>query len=192
MPHVEEMYPGGTPEVTVDPGPLAQRLEGASRPGHFRGVLTVVAKLFQVVGRSRAYFGEKDFQQLVLVRRMVNDLSFPVEIVGCPVSREPDGLAMSSRNVYLSPEERQAAVCLYEGLRAAAKRVHDGDRGVEQVVAEIADRIDAEPLAELDYAAVVDEATFEDVDRLEGPARALVSATVGKPRLIDNVRLDPA
>src|SRR5439155_21726313 len=115
-PDVDEMYPGGLPDVTVDPGPLGERLEGASRPGHFRGVATVVAKLFHLVGPSTAYFGEKDAQQLAVIRRMVRDLSFPVEVVGCPIVREPDGLAMSSRNVYLADEERRAARCLSLGL----------------------------------------------------------------------------
>ena len=190
-PAVEEMYPRGRPEVTVDPGPLGERLEGASRPGHFRGVLTVVAKLFHQVGPSRAYFGEKDFQQLVLVRLMAASLSFPVEVVACPTVREPDGLAKSSRNVFLSSGERTAALCLFEGLQAAAKRVRDGDREASRVAAEIADRVRAEPVAELDYAAVVDERTLDQADRIEGPVRALVAARVGTTRLIDNLRLAP-
>ena len=108
-PPPDEMYPDGVPEVTVDPGPLGERIEGASRPGHFRGVATAVAKLFATVGRADAYFGEKDAQQLAVIRQMVRDLSIPVEIVPCPIVREPDGLALSSRNAYLSPVERQAA-----------------------------------------------------------------------------------
>jgi pantoate--beta-alanine ligase len=192
VPEVEEMYPHGRPEVTVDPGAVGERLEGVSRPGHFRGVLTVVAKLFHRAGRCRTYFGEKDFQQLFLVRRMASDLSFPVEVVGCPIVREPDGLALSSRNVYLSEEERKAALCLSQALEAAAKRVREGDPGALRVASEIADRVHAEPLARLDYVAVADEETFEDVDRMVRPARALVAARVGGPRLIDNVRLEPA
>ena len=191
-PNAEEVYPRGRPEVTVDPGQLGERLEGASRPGHFHGVLTVVANLLNLVGPSMAYFGEKDFQQLVLVRRMALDLSFPVEVVECPTVREPDGLALSSRNVFLSSEERTAALCLSEGLRAAAKRVREGDSWPGPVAAEIADRVHAEPLAELDYVALVDEETFQEVERIERPARALVAARVGRPRLIDNIRLEPS
>ena len=192
VPEVEEMYPQGRPEVTVDPGPVGERLEGVSRPGHFRGVLTVVAKLFHRAGRCRTYFGEKDFQQLFLVRRMASDLSFPVEVVGCPIVREPDGLAMSSRNAYLTAEERKAALCLSQALEAAAKRVREGDPWALRVASEIADRVHAEPLARLDYVAVVDEETFEGVDKIVRPARALVAARVGTPRLIDNIRLEPA
>ena len=188
-PNEQEMFPSGRPDVTVDPGPLGERLEGASRPGHFRGVLTVVAKLFHLVGPSRAYFGEKDFQQLVLVRRMAAELSFPVDVVGCPTVRGPDGLAMSSRNAHLTAEERRAALCLFEGLQAAEKRVRDGEADASGVAAEMAGRVEAEPRADLDYAAVADEQTLEHIDRIEGPARALVAARVGKTRLIDNLRL---
>ncbi|MDP9341316.1 MAG: pantoate--beta-alanine ligase [Actinomycetota bacterium] len=190
VPEVDEMYPGGLPDVTVDPGPLGDRLEGASRPGHFRGVATVVAKLFHLVGPSAAYFGEKDAQQLAVIRRMVRDLSFPVDVEGCPIVREPDGLALSSRNVYLSPEERTSATCLYRALQAAATLVAEGERDAGALRARMAEVVEAEPLAGLDYAAVVDEATFEEVERLAGPARALVAARVGAPRLIDNLRLD--
>ena len=191
-PETEEMYPRGRPEVTIDPGPLGDRLEGASRPGHFGGVCTVVAKLFGLVGPARAYFGEKDAQQLAVIRRMVADLDMPVEVVACPTVREPDGLALSSRNTYLSPEERQAARCLYEALARAAWLVEGGERDANVLRAEMAKRIGAERLASLDHVAVVEESTFEEIDRLEGPARALVAARVGKARLIDNVRLVPS
>src|SRR5439155_11785014 len=137
-PDVEEMYPGGEPGMTVDPGALGERLEGASRPGHFRGVATVVAKLFNVVGASRAYFGQKDAQQLALIRRMVRDLSFPIEVVGCPIVREPDGLAMSSRNAYLSPEEREAAGCLFLALSEAAALARAGEGDASNLVAAMA------------------------------------------------------
>jgi pantoate--beta-alanine ligase len=187
----EEMYPEGPPRVTVDAGPLADRYEGALRPGHFRGVLTVVAKLFHAAGPCAAYFGEKDAQQLALVRRMAADLSFPVEVVGCPIVREPDGLAMSSRNVYLSPEERTAAIGLSRGLRAARIALGGGDRDAAALVAAIQSEVEREPLAALDYAVVVDDATFDEVDRVERPVRALVAARVGKPRLIDNLLLEP-
>jgi pantoate--beta-alanine ligase len=188
-PLVEEMYPDGEPEVTIDPGPLADRLEGASRPGHFSGVVTVVAKLFHVVGRCRAYFGEKDAQQLVVVRRMVRDLSFPVDIVACPTVREADGLAMSSRNARLTSEERDAAGCLFLALCEAAEMVRAGEADAKKFVSAMAREIEATPLARLDYAAVVDEETFEEVREITRPARALVAARFGETRLIDNLLL---
>jgi pantoate--beta-alanine ligase len=188
-PSAEEMFPLGEPEVTVDPGPLGERLEGASRPGHFRGVATVVAKLFHAVGPCAAYFGEKDAQQLALVRRMVRDLSFPVEVVACPTVREPDGLAMSSRNARLSPEQREAAGCLFLALSEAAELARAGERDAAALVAAMAREIGATPEARLDYAAVVDEASFEEIRRIEGLARALVAARFGGVRLIDNVLL---
>jgi pantoate--beta-alanine ligase len=184
-----EMYPEGRPVVTVDPGPLGERLEGASRPGHFRGVCTVVAKLFDLVGECRAYFGEKDAQQLAVIRRMAADLDMPVEVVGCPTVREPDGLAMSSRNIYLSSEERRAAVSLSRALFDAVAAVQAGERDTNRLRARMAATIEAEPLAELDYAAVVDDRTFEEVDRVAGRSRALVAARVGETRLIDNALL---
>ncbi|HEY7283434.1 MAG TPA: pantoate--beta-alanine ligase [Actinomycetota bacterium] len=186
-----EMYPDGAPRVTVDPGPLADRYEGALRPGHFRGVLTVVAKLLHATGPCAAYFGEKDAQQLALIRRMAADLSFPVVVTGCPIIREQDGLAMSSRNVYLSPEERAAAGSLSRGLRAAREAMRGGERDSAALAAAIRAEVEREPLASLDYAAVVDDVTFDEVDRVDRPARALVAARVGKPRLIDNLLLEP-
>ncbi len=186
-----EMYPEGEPEVTVDPGPLAGRLEGAIRPGHFRGVATVVAKLFHAVGPAAAYLGEKDAQQLALIRRMARDLSFQVEVVGCPIVREPDGLALSSRNVYLSAEERGAALCLSRALRAGADLVAGGERDPRAVEVAIRRVVETEPLADLDYAVVVDEDSFDEIDAIERPARALVAARVGRPRLLDNLLLAP-
>ena len=188
-PEVEEMFPEGSPEVTIDPGPLGDRLEGASRPGHFRGVVTVVAKLFHLVGPCRAYFGEKDAQQLAIIRRMVRELGFPQEVVGCPIVREPDGLAMSSRNTYLSDEERKAARCLYRGLQAAADLAQEGERSARRLRQELVVRVIEEPLAALDYATIVDEDSFDEVEQVEGPARALVAARVGPARLIDNMAL---
>jgi pantoate--beta-alanine ligase len=188
-PSVEEMYPTGRPEVTVDPGPLGDRLEGAARPGHFRGVATVVAKLFDVVGPSTAYFGEKDAQQLAVIRRVVRDLSLPVEVQGCPTVREPDGLATSSRNAYLSPEQREAAGCLFLALSEAAQMARSGERDAASLVAAMAREIGATPEARIDYAAVVDDETFEEVSAIAGPARALVAARFGDTRLIDNLLL---
>jgi pantoate--beta-alanine ligase len=188
-PGEDEMYPGGRPEVSVDPGPLGDRLEGVDRPGHFRGVCTVVAKLLGLTGPCRSYFGEKDAQQVAVIRRMVRDLDLPVEVVACPTVREEDGLALSSRNSYLSPEERRAAVCLYEALARAAWLAQGGETDAHVLRAEMAKRIGMEPLARIDYVAVVDQATFEEMDRLRGPARALVAARFGKARLIDNLAL---
>jgi len=188
-PAAGEMYPSGEALVTVDPGELGQRLEGAARPGHFRGVCTVVAKLFGIVGPCRAYFGEKDAQQLAVVRSMVRELAMPVTVLGCETVREADGLAMSSRNVALSAEERQAALCLSEALFAARDLAREGERDGNVLRAEMAKRIGAEPLARIDYVAAVDERTFAEIDALDGPARALVAARVGRTRLIDNVRL---
>jgi pantoate--beta-alanine ligase len=184
-----EMYPEGWPIVTVDPGPLGERLEGVSRPGHFRGVCTVVAKLFDLVGSCRAYFGQKDAQQLAVIRRMTADLDMPVEVIGCPTVREADGLAMSSRNIYLSSEERRAALSLSRALFEAIAMVEGGERDANALRARMRARIEAEPLADLDYAVVVDDRSFEDVDRVAGTVRALVAARFGTARLIDNALL---
>ncbi len=188
-PTVDEMYPFGPVLTTVSVGEISQRWEGASRPTHFAGVATVVAKLFSIVGESKAFFGEKDFQQLTVVRRMVADLSIPVEVVGCPIVREPDGLAMSSRNVYLDDEHRAAATVLRRSLDAGldAAGVSDDPVVVMQAMSAI---IQAEPLAALDYVAAVDASTLAVPDRLVGECRLLVAARVGKPRLIDNCALD--
>ena len=188
-PSEEEMYPAGDPEVTVDPGPLGDRFEGASRPGHFRGVLTVVAKLFNAIGRCRVYFGEKDAQQLALVSRMVRDLTFPVEVVPCPTVREPDGVALSSRNRRLSPDQREAAGCLFLALTEAAALAGGGERDAARLVAVMAREIGATPEARIDYATVVDLETFAEVGTIERPARALVAARFGDVRLIDNLAL---
>jgi pantoate--beta-alanine ligase len=191
-PTAEEMYPAGLPEIRVDPGPLGERLEGASRPGHFGGVATVVAKLLHAVGPARAYFGEKDAQQVAVIRRLVRDLSFPVEIAVCPTVREPDGLAMSSRNRRLTPEQREAAGCLFLALSEAAELARAGERDAAKVVAAMAREVGATPLARLDYAAVVDAETFDDVHEISRPARALVAARLGDVRLIDNLLLPTA
>ena len=191
-PSVREMYPGGEPDVTVDPGPLGTRLEGAERTGHFRGVLTVVAKLFALTGRCRSYFGEKDAQQLALIRRMVRHLDPPVEVVACPTVREPDGLAISSRNVRLSEAERAAAPVLWRALSDAEGLVRRGERDARRVREHMAGVVGAEPLARLGYAAVVDDETWENLDSIRGPARLLVAARFGSTRLIDNVVVVPS
>ncbi|MGH9247709.1 MAG: pantoate--beta-alanine ligase [Acidimicrobiales bacterium] len=186
-PPVEEMYPGDV-LTTVSVADLTAALEGAARPGHFDGVTTVVAKLYAIAGSCRVYFGEKDYQQLQVVRRMAADLSFPVEVVACPTVREPDGLALSSRNGYLSPEERAAAPVLQRALREGATAIEEGgERDPEAVRRLMTDRIEGEPLARLDYAEVVDAATLQRIDPLEGEVRLLSAARFGKARLIDNV-----
>jgi pantoate--beta-alanine ligase len=185
VPTVEEMYP--TPILTtVAVAGITERFEGAARPEHFAGVATVVAKLFSIVGPCRSYFGEKDFQQLAVVRRMAADLSMPVEVVGCPIVREPDGLAMSSRNVYLSEEQRAAASILHRSIVAAADAVLAGERSVATIEAIVADAVAAEPEAELDYAALVDAVTLEPVTEVGGGQRLLVAARFGTTRLLDN------
>ena len=170
-PPVQEMYPGDV-LTSVHVARVSEALEGASRPGHFDGVATVVAKLFAIAGTCRAYFGEKDFQQLAVVRRMAADLSFPVEVVGCPTVREPDGLAMSSRNVYLSADERAAATVLYRALQAAA------DVGAADARDTIVAIVETESLVKLDYADVIES---------DQEYRLVIAARVGTTRLIDNL-----
>lgn len=186
VPSVDEMYP--TPILTqVTVAEITARFEGAARPEHFAGVATVVAKLLSITGPCRAYFGEKDFQQLAVVRKMALDLSFQVEVVGCPTVREPDGLAMSSRNAYLTPEERAAAPVIHRALSAGVDAILAGERDPAAVQALIAGMIAAEPLATLDYAAVVDARTLEVVDPLAGEVRLLAAAKFGRARLLDNL-----
>jgi pantoate--beta-alanine ligase len=187
-PSVDEVYPDGEPQVRVDPGPVADLLEGRIRPGHFRGVLTVVAKLFGLVRPDVAVFGQKDYQQLVLVRRMVRDLCQPVEIVGAETVREHDGLALSSRNAYLDPDERERATALHRTLRAAQLAAPEGyDAALDAARAELR----ASPGVDLDYL----EITAPDLTDLPDPvpdgtpARILIAARVGTTRLIDNAPL---
>ncbi len=185
VPPVEEMYPQKVlTEVSV--AEIASPLDGISRPTHFAGVATVVAKLFNIAGPCHAYFGEKDWQQLQVVTRMASDLSFPVTVVGCPIVREEDGVAMSSRNVYLEGDYRLAARVLSRSLRTAVEAIADGATDVEVVVSQMVELFDAEPLAELDYAAVVDASTLQPVTEIGDNVRILVAAQVGPARLIDN------
>ena len=188
MPTPEEMYrpDAGT---RVDPGPIANLHEGASRPGHFVGVATVVAKLFHVARPDRAYFGQKDAQQLVIIRRMARDLDFDLEVVGVPTVREPDGLAVSSRNVYLKPQERQAATVLWKALQAAQALCGGGEISGSRVETEMARVVGSEPLARLDYATVVDPETLQPLETVQKDVLALIAAQVGATRLIDNLTL---
>ena len=183
-----EMFPaGGVPATGVEVAGLSDDLEGDRRPGHFRGVATVVARLFNLAGPCRAYFGEKDFQQLAVVRRMVADLAWPVEVVGCPTVRDDDGLAFSSRNAYLSVDERRAATVLYRALGEGAAAAAGGERQGEELCHRMAEVVAAEPLARLDYAEVVDGATLVPLRTVAGEARLLLAAWVGGTRLIDNL-----
>ena len=186
-PSIAEMYP--QPPVTlVDFGELSARLEGACRPGHLAGVGIVVAKLFAIIGACRAYFGEKDWQQLAVVRRLAADLSLPVEVVGCATVREPDGLALSSRNAYLGAAERAAAAVLHRSLRAGSALVEAGERRTGAVEAAMAEVLAAEPLVgPVDYGCVVDAATLVPREPLAGELRLLVAAHLGTTRLIDNL-----
>lgn len=188
-PTPEIMYASDA-QVTVDPGPLGALYEGAVRPTHFSGVCTVVTKLFSIALPDLAFFGEKDYQQLAIVRRMAHDLDLPVKVVGCPIVREYDGLALSSRNVYLSAEERAAAPVLYQALRTAETLALDGERSASVIAGALRDTIAGEPLAALDYAEVVDAVTLLPVDTITGPARAVVAARFGATRLIDNIALE--
>jgi pantoate--beta-alanine ligase len=187
-PEVAEMYPAGA-RTTVHVGGLTEGLCGASRPGHFDGVTTVVAKLFSIVGTSRAYFGRKDAQQLAVIRRMTEDLDLPVEVVGCPLVREADGLALSSRNAYLTDDERRAATILSGALYMASEAVVGGVRDAAAVRSLIVDTVARSPLVQLDYAEVVDAATLEPLERIDGDTLVALAAFVGKARLIDNVTI---
>jgi pantoate--beta-alanine ligase len=189
LPPVREMYPEGfQTAVTVEE--MTGGLCGAGRPTHFRGVATVVAKLFNAVKPHVAVFGEKDYQQLVVIRRLVADLDFDVEVVGAPIVREPDGLAMSSRNAYLSAAEREAARCLSRALGAAQAAVQAGETDTARVLERARGVVDAEPLARLEYAEIVDADTLAELTTVDGPARLALAVHVGKTRLIDNCSLE--
>ncbi len=187
-PTAEAMYaPDASTTVTVEG--LSNTMEGEARPTHFAGVATVVAKLFNITGPCAAYFGEKDFQQLAVIRRMTRDLNFPVEVVGCPIAREIDGVAMSSRNVYLTAEEREAAPVLHRALQAGAAAILAGERDAQAVRDLMGDIVAAEPLAALDYAEVVDPDSLAPCHDLVPGAevRLLIAAKLGAPRLLDNL-----
>lgn len=185
-PEVEEIYPQGF-QTWVEVTGVTQRLEGAARPRHFRGVTTICTKLFNIVQADRAYFGRKDYQQLKVIQRMVKDLNIPIEIVPCETTREPDGLAMSSRNVYLNPEERQAATVLYRALCAGRDAILNGERDGAKVQKLIEQVIATEPLVKSEYVDVADAETLEPLQELKGEVLLSLAARVGIARLIDNV-----
>jgi len=188
LPDVETLYPQGH-ATFVEPAGAAEGLEGACRPGHFRGVATVVAALFNLVRADVAVFGEKDAQQLAVVRQMVRDLNIPIEIVPGPTVREADGLAMSSRNAYLSPGERQAATVLHRALRAAETAISEGERRGAAVRERLREVLNTEPLAHVEYAEVVDAESFQPVETLRGRLVLPLAVRIGRTRLIDNIRL---
>ena len=188
LPDVDTMYPPGN-ATFVEPGGAAEGLEGACRPGHFRGVATVVCALFNLVRADVAVFGEKDAQQLAVIHQMVRDLHIPVEIVPGPTVREADGLAMSSRNAYLSPDERRAAAVLHRSLRSAAEEIAAGERRGDEVRRRMREILNSEPLARVEYAEVVNAESFQPVDALSGRLVLPLAVRVGGTRLIDNIRL---
>jgi pantoate--beta-alanine ligase len=188
-PSVEEVYPPGF-DTSVRVGAVAQPLEGAARPGHFEGMATVVAILFNLVGAERAYFGQKDAQQLLVIRQMARDLAIPTEVVAHPTVREPDGLAMSSRNVHLSQTQRAAAPVLHRALLAARESWQNGERSAEVLRARMRAQLSEEPLAEPDYVSVADAATLRELATIDGPALVSMAVRFGATRLIDNDLLD--
>jgi pantoate--beta-alanine ligase len=188
MPTEADMYPPGY-QTWVEVETITQPLEGAMRPGHFRGVTTVVAKLFNAVQPHKAYFGQKDAQQAAVIRQMTRDLSYPIEIVVCPIVREPDGLAMSSRNVYLDPDQRKAATVLYRSLSAAKEAYEDGVRDAETLRRIMKDVLASEPLAQIQYVSCADYDTLEELEAVTGKPLLSMAVFIGKTRLIDNIVL---
>ena len=189
IPPVEEVYPPGF-DTTVSVGAIAAPLEGAARPGHFDGVATVVAILFALVGAERAYFGQKDAQQVMVIDRMAHDLALPTRVIRCPTVREPDGLALSSRNVHLSPEGRVAAPVLHRALLAGRAAYTAGERSAEAIRATIRDVLIAEPLVDVEYVSCADAGTLAELDAITGSALLSLAARIGTTRLIDNEPLD--
>ncbi len=183
-PEPEEMYDNALTTVSVDK--ITKVLCGKTRPIHFAGVCTVVSKLFNIVKPDRAYFGQKDAQQLIVVKKMVKDLNFDIEIVGCPIVREADGLAKSSRNTYLNAEERKAALCLSRGLSAGRKLIENGERSAEAVKNAVRGEIEKEQLAKIDYVEAVNAETLDNAETAEAPLLVAVAVYIGKTRLIDN------
>lgn len=185
LPEVAEMYPVGY-ATYVNVERLTERLCGRSRPGHFRGVTTVVLKLFHLVQPHRAYFGEKDYQQLVVIKKMVSELNMDLQIMGCPTVRERDGLAMSSRNAYLNPQERHSALCLSRSLAKAEELIKGGERRSQFIINEIYRLIDREPGAKIDYVAICHPETMEDLESIESQVLIALAVKIGPARLIDN------
>ncbi len=190
MPPVEEMYPAGSGTYIEVSDEITGKLCGKSRPGHFRGVATVVAKLFNLAEPNKAYFGQKDAQQAVIITKMARELDMNLEVVICPIVREADGLAMSSRNVYLNAEERKAALILSASLFQAEGKIRAGERSAERILAAIRENITAESIAQLEYASLVNALTLEDVRQIKGKVLIALAVKFGKTRLIDNIALE--
>ena len=188
VPDASEVYPNGY-QTYITVGAVAEPLEGAARPGHFRGVATVVAKLFNAFTPDRAYFGQKDAQQAIVIQQMARDLNFPPKIVVCTTVRESDGLALSSRNAYLDPQERCAAAVLYRALDAVKTDYQNGERKAEVMRAAMRDTLSAEPLAKMEYVSAADPDTLQELDRVDGNALYSMAVRIGKTRLIDNFML---
>ena len=189
MPDAREMYPDNN-DTWVEVGSITDKLEGSSRPTHFRGVTTVVTKLFNIVQPTKTYFGQKDAQQLLVIKKMVLDLNMNVEVVTCPTEREPDGLAMSSRNTYLNAEQREASVVIYKSLVLAQKLWSRGERNGDTIRKKLGEFIRTEPIADIDYISVSDTETLEELDTVKNSALVSMAVRFGKTRLIDNVILD--
>ncbi|HET6823065.1 MAG TPA: pantoate--beta-alanine ligase [Anaerolineales bacterium] len=189
MPTAEIIYPPGF-QTWVEVETITQPLEGTSRPGHFRGVTTVVAKLFNAVQPHSAYFGQKDAQQAAVIRQMTRDLNFPIEIVICPIVREPDGLAMSSRNVYLEPAQRKAATVLSRALQAAKEAYEEGERDADKIRGKMKEVLASEPLANVQYVSCADYDTLKELNTVTGKALLSMAVLIGKTRLIDNIVLE--
>jgi pantoate--beta-alanine ligase len=189
MPSDSEMYPDKY-DTWVEIKGITDYLEGAKRPGHFRGVATVCNKLFNIVEPTRAYFGQKDAQQVAVITKMVADLNMNLEVVVCPTVREPDGLAMSSRNTYLNPGERRAAAVLYKALMLAQDRWYHGEKDAGLIRREMTELIKKEPLADIDYISIADNETLKEINRLSPPALVSMAVKIGKTRLIDNIVLE--
>ncbi len=188
MPQPEDMYPEGATSW-VDVEGITEPLEGASRPGHFRGVTTVVAKLFNITEPTKAYFGQKDAQQVLVIQKMAKDLDMNLDVIVCPTVRESDGLAMSSRNVYLSPEERQSSLVLIKSLNLAQWLWDDGESGADKIRQEMISLIEKEPAAQIDYVSIADTGTLQELDVIGDSALISMAVRIGKTRLIDNIIL---
>jgi len=189
IPEAEEMYPPDY-QTYLEVTGLTQHLCGLFRPSHFRGVTTVVAKLFNIVKPDIALFGLKDYQQYIVIKRMVRDLNYDIEVVGCPIIREKDGLAMSSRNIYLTPEQRKSALCLYQGIKLAERLVREGQRDAKIIIKEVIDYIESKPYTQIDYVKICHPETLDDLEYLNDKALLALAVRVGKARLIDNTILE--
>jgi pantoate--beta-alanine ligase len=186
-PSVKEMYGQDYATYVITESDITNKLCGASREGHFKGVMSVVTKLFNIIGPDRAYFGRKDYQQVAVIKKMVRDLNIPIKIIDCPIVRESDGLAMSSRNTYLSPKERKDALVLSRSLKKAKENILNGEKNKNVIRQEILDKINEIPYSEIDYVEILDAKTLEDIETIDRSVVIALAVKIGKPRLIDNI-----